>query len=154
MSDPAINNFIEFKLLTDKATLPTRGSPDAAGLDLYAAEDINLPAISYSPVSTGLSMQIRLNPQFPSYLTYYARVAPRSGLAMKFIDVGAGVVDIDYRGEIKVILYNHSPNDYFIHAGDRIAQLIVECCLKTVPIAVQELSATQRGAGGFGSTGK
>ena len=84
----------------------------------------------------------------------YARIAPRSGLALKrFIDVGAGVVDGDYRGEVGVILFNHGDQDFKVKMGDRIAQLILEK-IDTPPVEeVQGLDDTVRGSGGFGSTG-
>jgi dUTP pyrophosphatase len=84
----------------------------------------------------------------------YARVAPRSGLAAKHcIDVGAGVIDPDYTGEIKVIMFNHGDVDYTIKQGDKIAQMILERC-ETPPIEeVIEIEDTVRGACGFGSSG-
>ena len=84
----------------------------------------------------------------------YGRVAPRSGLALKkFIDVGAGVIDSDYRGELGVILFNFSDEDFVIHMGDRIAQLIFEK-IKTPTIKeLDSLEGTDRGVEGYGSTG-
>ena len=84
----------------------------------------------------------------------HARIAPRSGLAVKqFIDVGAGVVDADYRGEVGVVLFNHADDDFRIRQGDRIAQLILER-IKTLAVeVVDELDDTSRGTAGFGSTG-
>jgi len=82
------------------------------------------------------------------------RVAPRSGLAAKHsINTGAGVIDADYRGEVKVILFNHSDNDFTIKEGDRIAQLVIERIYTPEVVVVEKLEATVRGAGGFGSTG-
>ena len=84
----------------------------------------------------------------------YARVAPRSGLAWKhFIDVGAGVVDYDYRGNVGVILFNHSDVDFEVKHGDRVAQLILERIAPPEVLEVEDLDDTARGAGGFGSTG-
>jgi dUTP pyrophosphatase len=82
------------------------------------------------------------------------RVAPRSGLAAKHsIDTGAGVIDADYRGEVKVILFNFSDKDFPIQQGDRIAQLIIERIYTPEIIVVEKLDESVRGAGGFGSTG-
>ena len=82
------------------------------------------------------------------------RIAPRSGLASKhFIDTGAGVIDADYRGQVKVLLFNHAPGDFQIQEGDRIAQLVLERICTPEVVEVQELEASVRGAGGFGSTG-
>ena len=84
----------------------------------------------------------------------YARIAPRSGLVIRnFIDVGAGVVDSDYRGEIKVVLFNHCAEDFVVQAGDRIAQLILERIETPQVKNVVALDDTDRGARGFGSTG-
>lgn len=84
----------------------------------------------------------------------YARVAPRSGLAWKnSIDVGAGVIDVDYRGTVGVILFNHSDVEFKIAAGDRVAQLILEHIYTPEVVEVEDLDETERNAGGFGSTG-
>ena len=95
---------------------------------------------------TGLSIS------FPAGL--YARIAPRSGLALKkFMDVGAGVVDADYRGEVGVVLFNHGDQDFEVKMGDRIAQLILEQISTPEVVEVSGLDETVRGTGGFGSTG-
>jgi len=84
----------------------------------------------------------------------YGRVAPRSGLASKFmIDTGAGVVDADYRGVIFVLLFNHSDKDFQVEEGDRIAQIIIERIYTPEVREVDELEETDRGINGFGSTG-
>lgn len=84
----------------------------------------------------------------------YGRVAPRSGLAWKnFIDVGAGVIDQDYRGNVGVILFNHSDVDFDVKKGDRIAQLICESIVYPNVVQSESLTETTRGEGGFGSTG-
>jgi dUTP pyrophosphatase len=81
-------------------------------------------------------------------------VAPRSGLAWKHsIDVGAGVIDADYRGPVGVILFNHADVDFEVKAGDRIAQLIIEKIMTPDVMEVEDLDSTVRGEGGFGSTG-
>ena len=81
-------------------------------------------------------------------------MAPRSGLAVKhFIDTGAGVIDSDYRGQVKVLLFNHSEEDFEINEGDRIAQLVIERIYTPPVVVVEELEDSVRGAGGFGSTG-
>ena len=85
----------------------------------------------------------------------YGRVAPRSGLAVKkHIDVGAGVVDSDYRGEVFVLLFNFGKEDFEVKIGERIAQLIIEKVVSTQIVEVEDLDNTDRGEGGFGSTGK
>lgn len=131
------------------ATIPTKGSALAAGYDLYAAEDAVIPGQGQGLVATDISVIV---PEGT-----YGRVAPRLGLAVKHgILTGAGVVDADYRGEIKVVLFNHKPVDFEIKKGDRIAQLVLE---KIVNAEIQEitkdqLTSTERGEAGFGSTGK
>lgn len=137
------------KPLTETATIPTLGSENAAGYDLYADtphKDITIPAHGKAIVKTGLSMAIPIN--------FYGRIAPRSGLAWKyFIDVGAGVIDRDYRGDVGVVLYNFSDEDYLVKHTDRIAQMILTRYETPSPIVVEELPATERGSGGYGSTG-
>ncbi|KAL2133914.1 hypothetical protein VTI74DRAFT_1388 [Chaetomium olivicolor] len=134
------------KKLSDKARLPTRGSAFAAGYDLYAAQDTTIPARGKALVETDISIAVPAGT--------YGRVAPRSGLAAKhFIDTGAGVIDADYRGPVKVLLFNHNETDFEVKEGDRIAQLVIERIYTPEVVEVQELEASVRGAGGFGSTG-
>jgi dUTP pyrophosphatase len=137
---------IAVKKLRFDAIIPTRGSKDAAGLDLYAVDYITIPAGGRVLVPTGISISIPKN-------TYF-RIAPRSGLAYKNgIDVLAGVIDSDYRGEIKVLLINLSKDVFSIARGDRIAQGILELIDIPEVIEVESLDDTDRGSGGFGSTG-
>ncbi|RQM09183.1 hypothetical protein DD237_000304 [Peronospora effusa] len=132
--------------MTPNAILPTRGSELAAGLDLSAAYDAVIPANGKGLVKTDLIIAV------PDGC--YARVAPRSGLALiKSIDTGAGVIDADYRGNLGVILFNHSTDDFPIKRGDRVAQLILEKIEYPEILEVDEIEETVRGAGGFGSTG-
>ena len=137
---------LKVQKLNNNAALPKRSTEGAAGYDLCASQDCIIPAGGKGLVHTGLAIS------FPAGL--YARIAPRSGLALKkFIDVGAGVVDHDYRGEVGVILFNHGDQDFQVKMGDRIAQLILEK-IDTPPVEeVQGLGDTVRGSGGFGSTG-
>ncbi|PFH52621.1 hypothetical protein AMATHDRAFT_139508 [Amanita thiersii Skay4041] len=129
---------------SEKARLPTRGSTLAAGYDLYSAENKVVPAHGKALVDTQISIAVPIGT--------YGRVAPRSGLASKYmIDTGAGVIDADYRGIVFVLLYNHSDSDFEVKEGDRIAQLILERIY--TPAIAENLDQTVRGAGGFGSTG-
>lgn len=129
------------------AKLPTRGSPHSAGLDLYAIESLTIHARSRASVRTGLAVAI---PQ-----GFYGRVAPRSGLAVRHgLDVLAGVIDSDYRGEIICALINHGDETVEIEAGMRIAQLVIESIATPEPVWSEDLSRTERGPGGFGSTGE
>eukprot|EP00958_Prasinococcus_capsulatus_P023990 scaffold3691_cov394-Prasinococcus_capsulatus_cf.AAC.10 len=113
---------------------------------LNSVQDTVVPSGGRALVKTGLSIAI---PQGT-----YARIAPRSGLAYKSgIDVGAGVVDYDYRGEVGVILFNFGNEDFQVRKGDRIAQLILEKIATPEVVEVSDLDDTVRGEGGFGSTG-
>jgi len=134
------------KRRNEKATLPKRASADAAGYDLCADESCELAAGERRIVSTGLSVTV---PEGT-----YGRIAPRSGLAVKFgINVLAGVVDRDYTGPLGVVLVNHSTGVFVVAQGDRIAQLIVEKIATPEVEEVEDLIDTVRGEGGFGSTG-
>jgi dUTP pyrophosphatase len=137
---------LQVKRLSEHATVPTRGSAGAAGFDLYAAYDTVVPARGRGVVKTDISLKIPLG--------CYARVAPRSGLAVKkFVDTGAGVVDYDYRGNVGVVLFNHADGDFVVTKGDRIAQLILERIFTPDIVEVEHLDETERGTAGFGSTG-
>lgn len=138
--------FFKVKKLSEKAVLPTRGSSLSAGYDLSSAVDSKVPARGKALIPTDLSIAV---PEGT-----YARIAPRSGLAWKHsIDVGAGVIDADYRGPVGVILFNHSDVDFEVKLGDRIAQLIIEKIVTPEAMEVEDLDDTVRGEGGFGSTG-
>lgn len=134
------------KKLSANATTPTRGSAFAAGYDLYAAASLTLKAKSKGLVSTDLAIAVPAGT--------YGRVAPRSGLASKhFLDTGAGVIDADYRGEVKVLMFNFSDVDYEVKQGERVAQLVLERIVTPDVMEVETLEESVRGAGGFGSTG-
>ena len=137
---------LRVKKLAQDAILPTRGSGGAVGYDLYSTDEVMVPPTHRALVGT--SVAIVLPPGV------YGRVAPRSGLAVKHgIQVGAGVVDPDYTGEVKVVLFNHGDKDFEVKKGDRIAQLVLERC-ETPPVEeVGTVEETDRGSGGFGSTG-
>ena len=137
---------LRVKLLNDSATLPTRGTPGAVGYDLACIEDFCLDTQSHILVPTGLGFQL------PDGV--YGRVAPRSGLTVKHgIHIGAGVIDPDYMGEVKVAMFNLGLEPVYFKKGDRIAQLILERCEVPEVQEVDILVSTQRGDGGFGSTG-
>lgn len=138
---------INVKKLSENAIIPTQGTKFAAGYDLYAAEDSVVVCGTRKLIKTNISMEITPG--------YYGRIAPRSGLAYKSgIDVLAGVIDSDYRGDIGVILYNTDKNiDFEIKKGDRIAQIIFEACYSATLNTVENLDNTLRQAGGYGSTG-
>jgi len=126
--------------------LPERGSEDSAGADLRAAEALTLAPGERGAVGTGLRLEIPRG--------YAGLVWPRSGLAVRDgIDTLAGVIDSDYRGEVKVVLVNHGDRPFLVSPGDRIAQLLVQRVERPAFVAVDALDATERGESGFGSTG-
>jgi dUTP pyrophosphatase len=138
------------KRLVPHSILPTRGSRYAAGLDLYACETVCVPTgsldITGSLVSTGISMVIPHG--------YYGRIAPRSGMSVKYgLIVNAGVIDSDYRGEIKILFNNFTKMDVIIQRGDKVAQIIIEKIALLDVQEVEDLEDTERGSNGFGSTG-
>ena len=138
---------LSFKKLSEHASEPVRGSDGAAGFDLASAHDYVVKAKDKQLVMTDLSITV------PSGC--YGRIAPRSGLAVKhFIDVGAGVVDKDFRGNVGILLYNFGYEDFEVRRGDRVAQLICEKIEYPQLRELRDMSAdTQRGESGFGSTG-
>ena len=135
----------QVKLNYEDAQAPTRGSDEAAGYDLYSYENQTITPNKIKLIDTGISIRV---PEGT-----YGRIAPRSSVSKKGILINAGVIDRDYRGPVKVMVHNLSNNDYVINKNDRIAQLILEQ-IKTPPVElVEELDDTERGEGGFGSTG-
>ncbi len=143
---PTTLNALRFKQLDSRAVLPKRGSALAAGLDVCSIEDLDIQPKQRVMARTGLSVAI---PQ-----GFYGRVAPRSGLAAKNgLDVLAGVIDSDYRGEVCCLLYNTGEETISLPAGSKICQLIVEQIITPEAEWATDLDETARGAGGFGSTG-
>ena len=142
---------IQAKRLRDGAQLPTRGSAYAAGYDLYACLDksVTIAPHETAKVGTGLSLAVPEG--------YFGAVFARSGLASREGIRPAncvGVCDSDYRGEYIVALHNDSEKPYTVQPGDRIAQLVILPYLPVIFEETEELPATERGAGGFGSTGR
>ena len=140
---------LRFSRLTEAATLPVRAHDEDAGLDLYAAEAARLEPGERASVGTGLAVEI---PDGHAGL-----VLPRSGLAVRHgvaLVNAPGLIDSGYRGELRVLLLNTDRAEPFeVASGDRIAQLLITPYAAAAPIDVAELTATARGAGGFGSTG-
>jgi dUTP pyrophosphatase len=143
---PAPIDVLRFTRLDPRAVLPERGSVLAAGLDVWSIEDVEIGPRQRVAARTGLAVAIPPG--------FYGRIAPRSGLAVKSgLDVLAGVVDSDYRGEVCCVLYNTSDEVIKLTAGSKICQLIVEQIITPDAAWSTELDDTARGAGGFGSTG-
>jgi len=137
---------LEFMRLDEGASLPTRGSAASAGLDLYSIENISLAPGQRILARTGLSVAIPEG--------FYGRIAPRSGLATRNgLDVLAGVIDADYRGEICCLLYNTGTESIELPKKTKICQLIIEKIATPEAAWANDLSVTARGSGGFGSTG-
>lgn len=137
-------------LRSSTAQVPILATAGSAGYDLFADDDIIVPAFDQAIIDTGISLAIPAG--------HCGQIWPRSGLELKFaIGRGAGLIDSDYRGPIKVLLINRADRPYPVRVGDRIAQLVI------VPVVTSELSvveslaeleSTQRGEGGFGHTGR
>lgn len=137
---------LRVKRFSQDAILPVRVSGGSVGYDLHSLENISIPRSDRALVSTGLG--IVLPPGT------YGRIAPRSGLAVKKgIQVGAGVIDPDYTGEVKILLFNHGHETFDIQKGERVAQLILERCETPEIQEIGHLEETERGTGGFGSSG-
>lgn len=135
-----------FTKLSSNAYSPIKATKQSAGYDLRSAYDYIVGPHDKQLVKTDLAIKL------PNEC--YGRIAPRSGLALKYhIDIGAGVIDRDYRGNVGVIIFNHSFSCYSIKKGDRIAQLICEKIIEPQLKEVTSLDVTLRGNKGFGSTG-
>ena len=151
------SSYIKVFLLNENAKLPVRSTNESIGYDLFSSESTIVKAQSKNLINTGISIEMACE-DLGNYETIYGRIAPRSSVAYKnHTDIGAGVIDKDYRGEIKVLIFNHSEEEFKINVGDKIAQLIIERAL--IPPIIQinsydDLEKTERGESGFGSTGK
>jgi dUTP pyrophosphatase len=149
-SQKKTTNTTTSKLLVNKldpnAILPERKSDGAAGYDICCLEKrVVIPPNSRKLISTGLSFTV---PEGT-----YGQLAPRSGLSTMGVNVGAGIIDRDYTGEVKVLLFNHTPEKVYINEKDRIAQLIIKKIELPDVKEVDSLESTNRGNKGFGSTG-
>ncbi|AUD40142.1 dUTP pyrophosphatase [Flamingopox virus FGPVKD09] len=135
--------------ISERAKLPYKQTRYSAGYDLYSAYDYVIEPMDKELIKTDIIIKIPNG--------YYGRIAPRSGLAYNyFIDVGAGVIDSDYRGNVGVLLFNFGSTPFNVSKGDRIAQIIFEKIaypkIREVP-SLEEINITDRGNSGFGSTG-
>lgn len=139
---------IQIKKLYQDAYIPKYQTSGAAGFDLHSIEDTTISSGQSRLIKTGLAMAIEDG--------YELQIRPRSGLALKngiTVLNTPGTIDSDYRGEIMVLLINHSKQDFIIKKGDRIAQGVVSKVYQADFIEMPELDHTQRGSGGFGSSG-
>lgn len=137
---------VGFKKLVPEAVLPSYAHESDSGMDVRSVENVVIPPRSYQLISTGLA------PELPD--GYELQVRPRSGLqCKKGIVAGWGTVDSAYKGCIGVVLYNNNDSSFKVEVGDRIAQLVVSPVYRAKVVEVSELSVSDRGTGGFGSTG-
>ena len=144
--DVDVDDRLRVQILRNGARAPQRQSSGSAGYDLYACESNSVPPGGWALVDTGIAVAVPRGT--------YGRVAPRSSLAVRGVQVGAGVVDADYRGTVKVLLFNHGSTAMEVRDGDRIAQLVLERVRTPEVTVVDSLDGTDRGSGGFGSTGR
>lgn len=137
---------VKINKMSNLAKTPQRSSVGSAGYDIYTIENCNVLAGKNKLIKTGIKIEMEDG--------VYAKICPRSGLAIKHsIGIGGGVIDSDYRGEICVIVFNHGDKDYEIRCGDRIAQIVFQRYLKVNFIEDEQLTKSVRGESGFGSTG-
>jgi dUTP pyrophosphatase len=149
----AVNVDVQQLAHAEGLALPAYQTAHAAGLDLLAAVPVDAPVIleagKFALVPTGLTLALPLG--------YEAQVRPRSGLAAKHgvtVLNSPGTIDADYRGEIGVLLINHGPAAFTIRRGERIAQMVIAPVARVELVVASALTATERGGGGFGSTGR
>ena len=138
---------MKLKVMLDPgAKMPTRAHKNDAGLDLYAMKDQEVPAFGSAEFETGVHVAIPEG--------YVGDVKSKSGLMMNYDITTDGTVDCDYTGAIRVKLFNHSMTAYPVKAGQKIAQLVIKAIITPEPEQVYSMEETERGTGGFGSTGK
>lgn len=136
----------QVECVTETAKMPQKGTTGSVGYDLYSDEDNIIPPLSRNLISTGLKMK------FPNMT--YGRLCPRSGMSVKGIDIGAGIIDPDYSGIIFVLLINSTNKEYIVNKGDRICQIIISPYDNSIPTKTTNIiSDTERNDSGFGSTG-
>lgn len=139
-------SLLPIRRLDPTAVVPTRAHPDDAGLDLYSLEDAELDPGAGRVIKTGVAVAVP-----PGHV---GLVCDRSSLAKRGLKTAGGVIDAGYRGELGVVLWNISPAAQSVKKGERLAQLLVIPVATPAPVEMDDLGATARGAGGFGSTGR
>jgi dUTP pyrophosphatase len=139
-------HLLYYKRLSKYAIIPTQASPESAGYDLYSAYDYTVLGNDNEVISTDLVL-------YPPVGTY-CRIAGRSGLASSYhLTIGGGVVDRDFQGNVRVIMFNHNSKPYKISAGERVAQIIIEKIVNPKLVEMSECKKTERHDKGFGSSG-
>ncbi len=139
------SQYVQVELRHPDAKMPTLGSLESAGYDLYTIEDQYLPAGVVTKVDIKIALKLPVGT--------YGRIASRSGNALKGLISVGGVIDRDYTGNIGVLVHNINSEEYYVEKGTRIAQLIVEVCRNPMLIKIDYMKPTSRGHGGYGSTG-
>ena len=142
---------VSVKILDQRAVIPSYGSEDAAGADLRVILDAPLTIASGETVMLHTGLAFAIPKGYVGLIFARSSMGAKKGLAPAN---KVGVIDADYRGEVRVALHNHSGEPQVIEPGDRVAQLLIVPYLTAQFTAVDELDGTQRGTGGFGSTGK
>ena len=137
---------LNVKLEAFGAIMPTQATEQSAGFDLYSIEEGRIFPGERKLINIGISIEL------PEQT--YGQIAPRSSLAIKGIDIGAGIIDADYRGLVKVLVINNSGKNFVYNVYDKIAQLIVIKIENTKIFKVENLTDTERGDNGFGSSGR
>nr|AIA16083.1 dUTP diphosphatase [uncultured bacterium] len=136
---------VNIKKLHPDAKAPFYATPGSAGCDFYSIEDVTLAPEETKKIRTGIAIEIPTG--------YFTKLEGRSGLSARGLLLTGGVIDADYRGEVHIVLHNSTKMPFFIEKGDRIAQGVLMPILQANFHEVDKLSETQRGAGGFQSTG-
>ena len=136
---------VQIKRLSENATLPFRATPGSAGLDLFSAEDVTIEPDAQSIVKTDLAIKCPENS--------YIKLTDRSSMALQKLRVAAGTIDSDFMGNVCVILHNYGNTTYYVKKGQRICQMIVMPIIVPHIVEVNELTPTERGVNGFGSSG-
>ena len=137
---------LPIRRLSAEAVLPTRAHADDAGLDLYGLEDVVVDPGAGAVLRTGVAVAVPAG--------HVGLVCDRSSLAKRGLKTAGGVIDAGYRGEIGVVVWNLSPEPQSVKKGERVAQMLVIPIATPAPEETEDLGATARGAGGFGSTGR
>ena len=140
---------LHIKLLNEAAYKPERSTEQATGYDLRCTEDFSVPAFAEVLVPLGFAMQVASNGALID-----AQIRPRSSVSAKGINTPIGTIDLDYRGEVKVCLQNITPKVIDFNKGDKIAQMVFSIYDTPIVQLKTELTTTERGEGGFGSTGR
>lgn len=144
-----MENIVKIQLNHEDAKMPYRANEGDAGLDLFSIEEKTIPTGESALIRTGIQMELPKGTE--------AQIRPRSGLAAKHAVTvlnTPGTIDEGYRGELQVILINHGKNDFTVEKGMRIAQMVVAPVLPVTLLEINQLTASERGEGGFGSSGK